>query len=685
MNKLKVLLQLRRYFGWRWLVFRLSYAIKLRTGWFRRRFPPFQWSDRPLSFWLRPDVPSKPTEYGAWRDRHQQPFFFDELPSPEALNASRQPLNNADCILEGRWKYFAHLEYDVGMPPNWHLNPLTGQTIPCNRHWSVISDFDSGDIKFVWEASRFSVVFPLVRAYAASRDSKYATAFWNLIADWAKNNPPHLGPNWKCGQEASFRVMAWCFGLYAFRGQSTPDQIAQLVTMIAAHGDRIEGNIDYAQSQNNNHGVSEGVGLWTIGTLFPELKAGHRWAQIGKRVIEDEIQKQVFADGSYAQFSPNYQRVMLHDAIWALRLGELVGDRFSDQTYEKVSKSVEFLLGLLDYTSGQMPNHGANDSALILPLNDADPIDFRPALQAAHYLVHRKRIFADCDEDLVWLFGEEAVSNPSAAIEGPIVHKPLSAPIGGYYTLREANSWMMIRCADYPARPHHADQLHIDFWWRGINILCDAGTYLYNGDPPWNNGLATTAVHNTVIVDGRDQMTPYSRFLWLDWSSGVVHHHTPAYWEGSHNGYEQLDAPVTHRRAVKRLDEVWVIVDDLISTARHSFSLHWLLPEMTFDIDRNKIALHTSNGSYFVHLPSPKFAYSKTRKNSVLGWRSRSYGKIEPALSFTVTNAEVTSQRYWTVLTPTKVDISQLDEEHLLIGEHRLTLGGNQLIMVDPT
>ena len=35
------------------------------------------------------------------------------------------------------------------------------------------------------------------------------------------------------------------------------------------------------------------------------------------------------------------------------------------------------------------------------------------------------------------------------------------------------------------------DQLHLDLWWRGLNIAQDAGTYLYNADPPWDNPLVT--------------------------------------------------------------------------------------------------------------------------------------------------------------------------------------------------
>jgi hypothetical protein len=79
------------------------------------------------------------------------------------------------------------------------------------------------------------------------------------------------------------------------------------------------------------------------------------------------------------------------------------------------------------------------------------------------------------------------------------------------------DAWAVLRIAQFSSRPSHADQLHLDLWWRGLNIARDAGTYLYNAAPPWDNSLTTALVHNTVTLDGRDQFTRAGRFLYLDW------------------------------------------------------------------------------------------------------------------------------------------------------------------------
>ena len=115
------------------------------------------------------------------------------------------------------------------------------------------------------------------------------------------------------------------------------------------------------------------------------------------------------------------------------------------------------------------------------------------------------------------------------------------------------------------------DQLHFDLWWRGINITPDAGTYLYNAAPLWDNPLVSTRVHNTVTVDGRDQMTRGGRFLVLDWfpafSRSSIESDPSVLQKMSawHNGYKGI----RHERAVTVLvDDRWLVEDRLTPRRR---------------------------------------------------------------------------------------------------------------------
>lgn len=167
-----------------------------------------------------------------------------------------------------------------------------------------------------------------------------------------------------------------------------------LSQMLAEHAARIEANIAFACSQRNNHALSEAVGLYTVGTLFPEFARAGRWRQRGKRILEDQLRRQIFPDGAYIQHSMNYHRVMLHDCLWALRLAELNGDHFAEDVTELVERSIVFLHELQDEPSGRVPNYGANDGALVLPLNACDYLDYRPVIQAAGYQFHHELPYA---------------------------------------------------------------------------------------------------------------------------------------------------------------------------------------------------------------------------------------------------------------------------------------------------
>ena len=48
LNKIRLLGQLRRYLGYRWLIFRVFYAWKIRLGIFSRKIPPTNWKPQPL-------------------------------------------------------------------------------------------------------------------------------------------------------------------------------------------------------------------------------------------------------------------------------------------------------------------------------------------------------------------------------------------------------------------------------------------------------------------------------------------------------------------------------------------------------------------------------------------------------------------------------------------------------------
>ena len=212
--------------------------------------------------------------------------------------------------------------------------------------------------------------------------------------------------------------------------------------------------------------------------------------------------------------------------------------------------------------------------------------------------------------------------------------------------------------------------MHVDLWWRGINLARDAGTYLYNGGPPWNNGLAGTAVHNTVTVDHRDQMRRAGRFLWVDWAQALGRLHSSSAhacadrFEGEHDGYRSLG--VKHRRMVQWLGgQGWVIVDDIEGAGEHDVRVHWLTADLPYEVADspfqvaftagqsrvrwNIFSSSTGNGA-IVRAGVPVDGDSAGKHEQLLGWESPTYGDLRPAISLVYQTRSQLPVRFVTVV-----------------------------------
>ena len=203
------------------------------------------------------------------------------------------------------------------------------------------------------------------------------------------------------------------------------------------------------------------------------------------------------------------------------------------------------------------------------------------------------------------------------------------------------------------------DQLHFDLWWRGENVAQDPGTYLYNAEAPWNNPLVSTRIHNTVTIDGQDQMTRGGRFLTLDWSPAYskrlleVDERILGRMLAYHKGYRRLG--VLHERiATVFADEHWEIRDNMIFTksGEHVFRLHWQLQDGEWEIGNREsgawirvrsphgwITLSISGSAFqdgdcdMILVRAGELIYGTGEALPFEGWTSRTYGEKVPALS----------------------------------------------------
>lgn len=401
-------------------------------------------------------------------------------------------------------------------PPDWLANCFRPEArITTARPWWLIPDFDPdiGDIKTVWEASRFDWLVAMGQR-AAKGESAELERLNAWIKDWLEVNPPYLGPNWKCGQEASFRVMHLALAALILGQVDTPSP--DLVHLVRLHLRRIAPTMAYAIGQQNNHGTSEAAALFIGGSWLERAGEvdGARFSHLGRRWLENRALALVEPDGMFSQYSVVYHRLMLDTyslaEAWRRKLDSPV---FSDRLHTRLTTAVRWLHELTDPDTGDAPNMGNNDGARIVALTDTDYRDFRPSVQLAAALLARARAMSgdgDWNQPLVWL----GIELPTALLPAPAAR---SYDHGGLHVLRTSRAMAVMRYPRFRFRPVQADALHLDVWLDGVNLLRDGGTYSYNVSEADTAYFSGAAAHNLVEVDGRDQMPRISRFLFGAW------------------------------------------------------------------------------------------------------------------------------------------------------------------------
>ncbi len=469
---------------------------------------------------------------------------------------------------------FGYLEYSLTADyPNWFYNPLTLREFQ-NSHlaWYRLPDFDTdiGDIKGIWEASRFDwVINFILKAQQESEIALQTLDAW--LNDWCKHNTAYIGPNWKCGQEASIRVMHLIAGLIALDKLQQPNQ--NIIELIKLHLKRIAPTIDYAIAQDNNHGTSEATALFIGGALLNHIhpQAQYKsWQKLGRKWLENRAKKLIMADGGFSQYSVNYHRVMLDSYSMAEIVRQKLNlNAFSDNFYHQLQNATNWLSTLIQ-ENGDVPNIGANDGAHLLAVSATDYRDFRPSIQLASTLFFAHSYYQNPGVyDKVLEFFKLDKKN-QGKFEPPDKNKLFAK--SGLITAQKNHYFIAFRLPIFKFRPSQCDALHLDLWWKGQNILRDGGTYSYNSTLADLDYFSGVASHNTVQFDNHQQMPRLSRFLFGNWlKSEQLDYEQDQF----HCAYQDQWG-CQHSRQVKLFDQKIKVIDT-ISGFKKQAILRWRL------------------------------------------------------------------------------------------------------------
>jgi hypothetical protein len=525
---------------------------------------------------------------------------------------------------------FSHWPFAISdTPPNWLANPFNGQRVTASeRDWWRIPDFDPavGDIKLIWELSRMDWVLPF--AQRAQQGDPVALDRLNVwLGDWCEHNPPYKGPNWKCGQEASIRVMHLAMAALILGQVRTASP--GLRDLLRLHLQRIAPTVQYAMAQDNNHGTSEAAALFIGGSWLVAIgvSEAENWARTGRRWLEDRAARLIGPQGSFSQYSLNYHRVMLDTfcmaEVWRRHLDL---PALSGRWQSRALAATQWLRHMVNPVNGDGPNVGANDGARLLQLTDTPYRDYRPSVSLAMALFAGQRAYTQSGP---W---EHALQWLGVDVQLGVAPSPKSyvADDGGFAVLRCGHAMAMLRYPRFRFRPSQADALHLDLWLGPDNLLRDAGTYSYNTDPKWIDYFGGTASHNTVQFDSRDQMPRLSRFLFGDWikADGVQPIPSSTQVTQFASGYRVWRGP-QHHRAV-RLDEGRLQVVDQVQGFATKAVLRWRLQPGDWRLEPSPQGLRLVHGSEAVVTLFVSATVPVLRCELVQGWESRHYLEKTP-------------------------------------------------------
>jgi hypothetical protein len=212
-------------------------------------------------------------------------------------------------------------------------------------------------------------------------------------------------------------------------------------------------------------------------------------------------------------------------------------------------------------------------------------------------------------------------------------------PDSGYAALRSSNGHVVFdvgRHGFLNGGHAHADALSLILSVHGRPLLIDPGTATYTTEPSLRDRFRSTAMHNTVVVDGRPQSEPSSPFQWRSTAAARV-----GFWrtapafdvvEAQHDGY----SPQVHRRAVLReSDEMWIVVDHILGADSHRVDAHWHFdPSWT-------VESRDPHSAQLAHPDGLRATIASTAGEMIdlrgdpggLGWCAPIYGRVIPSLT----------------------------------------------------
>ena len=559
--------------------------------------------------------------------------------------------SRADAIAAHRLSFFSLDDIDLGDPIEWNREHEAGRPMPMGFAPGI--DYRdhrvTGDAKVAWEPSRHHQLVVLARAYRATGEARYAQAAVEQLASWISACPFPFGMQWRSPLELAIRLINWVFTLDLVHEAGCVQGALEDRVLHAAHLHLWEVERKYSQgSSANNHLIGEAAGVFVGASYFSGLPGAARSAEEARAILLREIEAQTCPEGGNRELALGYHVFALQFFLVAGLVARRTGRDFPAAYWSQVERMCAFLSDMGE--GGELPLYGDADDGYVLDLGEPRG-DWRGMLAVGAGLFGRpdlKAVAGGWSEAGEWLLGPEGRARFDAlpAAEAPLASRAF--PSSGHYLLQSGagadRMSVLFDCGDLGfgsiAAHGHADALSFTLRLGGHDVLVDPGTYDYFTHPAWRRYFRSSAGHNTLVVDDRDQSEMQGLFLWgaravarclafepREGGGRVV---------GEHDGYTRLADPVVHRRTLE-LDApsaTLVVRDEIEAKGPHEIALFWhFSQECRLSEGPGSGREVAVAGRRFVVETDPRLALTVLfgSEQPIGGWVSRGYHRKTPA------------------------------------------------------
>lgn len=438
-------------------------------------------------------------------------------------------------------------------PIDWHVD------FKCGKHWAKqyyrdISGIKGADIKVPWELSRCQHLLWLGEAYLLTNEKKYAQEIIDEINWWIGDNPFMYSVNWTCSMDVAFRAVNWMFALNMICGyDGFDDAFSEKVSRsLWQHGFYIRNNLERVIPYSNNHYTSDIVGLLYIGAFFKKTRKGAKWYSFSLREYYSETRLQVLPSGVHYERSISYHRMMTEMLSYPVYLLKRLGEEIPSDVKLLIEKMYAYV-GTYTKPNGLSPLIADNDDGRFAPfikrdfrrhgyLNDPQSIENKIVA------VGMKPMFCETPKEEGY-YEDAGVAVYKKATDYLFINQ------GGYSKVVKDSETII------PTHTHN-DLLSFELCLNGMDIIVDAGTYLYTSSVKDRNAFRETAKHNTIIVEGEEQnecIAPFS--LKRNVRIGKLKKIKDGVFEGE---YTTIREEMHHKRTFENRNGKYIITDNIV-------------------------------------------------------------------------------------------------------------------------